>query len=743
MIDIINQQFFHLHNDKISYIMSVMKNGQIGHVYYGKNIKNLTCDDCKKLAFRDDKSAGTIKYYKEDHDFTLTDQMQEYPVFGTTDFKMGAFDIKRGEVPVYPALSIVSSEVINGKEMEENVPQARNSKKAQTLKIHLEDALNKVRVTLSYTIYENESCIIRKNIITNISEDKLLLENAASAVINIEGGDYDLIHLSGAWLKERQVKRRTLLQGQTAIESLCGASSHFQNPFVAIAAKEAGLDHGKVYGCNLIYSGNFRVQADVNEWGMIRVTSGIHPYTFEWELDEGESFTTPEAVLCYSEEGIDGLSRAYADFISAHIINPKWLHKERPIVVNSWEAYTFDFDSKKLLTLARKGKEIGAECFVLDDGWFGKRNNDRSSLGDWFPNKEKFPEGIKDFADQIHDLGMKLGIWFEPEMINEDAILYKEHKDWVMIPPEGRYSYGRGQLVLDFANPEVVDHIFEMIDRIIQDTNLDYIKWDMNRNITEAYSPYLAKIGKPQGECFHRYILGVYSLYEKITQKYPEVMIEGCAAGGGRFDLGILYYSPQIWTSDDSDAVERLKIQFGTTLAYPVHTLSNHVSEIPNFQVGRKTPLNTRGDVAFFGNFGYEMDLVHSSKEELEAMKEQIREYKKIREMISDSNFYHISSPFDGNETIWALESKDQEMIMLGFYRTLASPNETPTQYICLPFVDENGTYTNLEDGAVYNGSVLKEKGLRKPAQFNGANAATAKLHGDYQSNIFYLKKNH
>ena len=742
MIDIINNQFFHLHNDKISYIMSVLRNGQIGHVYYGKAIKNLTYEDCKALAQRKDKSAGTVKYYKEDHDFTLTDQMQEYPVYGTTDFKMGAFDIKRGEVPVYPVLSIVTSEVISGKEIQADVPQARNDETAKTLKIYLEDQTAQIKVTLSYTIYKDHACIIRKNTIENTANEKLLLENAASAVMNIEGGDYDLIHLSGAWLKERQVKRRPLLQGQSAIESLCGASSHHQNPFVAIASKDAGLDYGTVYGCNLIYSGNFRVQADVNEWGMIRVISGIHPYTFEWELGKGETFTTPEAILCYSEEGMDGLSRSYADFISYHIIDPKWLHKEHPIVINSWEAYTFDFDSEKLLTLAKAGKEIGAECFVLDDGWFGQRNNDRSSLGDWFPNKEKFPEGIGTFADQIHDLQMDLGIWFEPEMVNEDATLYKEHKDWVMIPPEGRYSYGRGQLVLDFANPEVVDYIFGMMDQIIKETNLDYIKWDMNRNITEAYSPYLAKIHKPQGECFHRYILGVYSLYEKITKRYPDVLIEGCAAGGGRFDLGILYYSPQIWTSDDTDAIERLKIQFGTTLAYPVHTLSNHISEIPNFQVGRKTPLSTRSDVAFFGNFGYEMDLVHTPQEELDVMKEQIKEYKKIRTIISDSTFYHLASPFDGNETIWALESKHKEMIMLGFYRTLASPNETPTQFIRLPFADEDATYTDMEDGTVYNGSILKEKGIRKPAQFNGANAATAVLRGDYQAKIFYLKKN-
>lgn len=381
--------------------------------------------------------------------------------------------------------------------MEEGVPQARNDQTAQTLKIYLEDLIAKVKVTLSYTIYKDHACIIRKNTIENIAEEKLLLENAASAVLNIEGGDYDLIHLSGAWLKERQVKRRPLLQGQSSIESLCGASSHHQNPFIAIVSKNAGLDQGTVYGCNLIYSGNFRAQADVNKWGMIRLTSGIHPYTFEWELGKGEAFTTPEAVLCYSEEGMDGLSRAYADFISSYVINPRWLHKERPIVINSWEAYTFDFDSEKLLTLAKAGKEIGAECFVLDDGWFGQRNNDRSSLGDWFPNKEKFPEGIGAFADQIHDLGMDLGIWFEPEMVNEDATLYKEHKDWVMIPPEGRYSYGRGQLVLDFANPEVVDYIFGMMDQIIKETNLDYIKWDMNRNITEAYSLYLVKIQKP------------------------------------------------------------------------------------------------------------------------------------------------------------------------------------------------------------------------------------------------------
>lgn len=667
--------------------------------------------------------------------------MQEYPVYGTTDFHEGAIDLKRDHLPCYLQLSIKDHEILYGKEIEEGVPQTRNCQDVETLKLTLNDPVNEVTVTLFFSIYKNSPVIVRKNRIQNNGNDALFIENAASCVLNLPEGDFDLIHLAGAWLKERQVKRHSLLQGQVTVESLYGASGHHQNPFVALAQKDATLTKGEVYGCNLVYSGNFRMQTDVNEWGMIRLNAGIHPHQFEWKLSKGEFFTTPEAFLSYSKEGLDGLSREYAEFIGDHIISPNWRYKERPIVVNSWEAYTFDFDSEKLLKLAKKGKEIGAECFVVDDGWFGKRNCDRSSLGDWFPDKEKFPNGLQPFAEKIHQMGLKLGIWFEPEMINEDAKLYQQHPEWVMIPPKGRYSYGRGQLVLDFANPEVVDGIFRMMDQVIKDTNLDYIKWDMNRNITEAYSPYLAKEGRPQGECFHRYILGVYALYEKIINKYPEILIEGCAAGGGRFDPGILYYSPQIWTSDNTDAMERMKIQFGTSLAYPIHTLSNHISEVPNAQVKRNTSIKTRGNVAFFGNFGYEMDLVRANKEELASYMEQIKEYKRIRHMILNAHFYHIQSPFDGNETIWALVTRDRKEVMIGYYRILAQPNATTCEYIKLPFLDKSSYYEEKETGMLYNGSLLKEKGIRKPSQFNGANESTAQLFGDYQSKIIYLTK--
>lgn len=742
MIEVINKQFFHLYNNKISYLINILENDQIGYIYYGKRLKSLTLEDCEYLTKRCDKSAGTVKYYKDNSQFTLADIFQEYPVYGTTSYQSPSIEIKKGSVPCYLSLSYCNHRIYRGKEMILDVPQSRNSNKATTLELILKDDINEIKVNLYYTIYHDETVVVRKSKIKNVSSDTIFLERAMSGSLNLYDDNYRFVHLSGNWAKERQVKEHSLSQGTVLIESLCGSSSHQQNPFVALVHKDSTLTKGDAYGCNLMYSGNFLAQVDVNEWSMTRLLMGIHPQTFQWQLLSGDEFITPEVILGYSDEGCDGLARNYAKFIESFIIDDKWSKFFRPIVLNSWEAYYFDFTNDQLLQLAKIGKEVGIECFVVDDGWFSNRNNDRSSLGDWFANEKKFKNGLGDFAKKIHSLNLKFGMWFEPEMVNEESCLYLENPDWIVRPPKGRYSYGRGQLVLDFANPEVVEAIYEQIDKVIKETDLDYIKWDMNRNITEAYSPYLARQELPQGEFFHRYILGVYRLYEKITVNHPDVLIEGCAGGGGRFDLGILYYSPQIWVSDDTDAIERLKIQFGTTLAYPISCLSNHISAIPNHQINRNTSLKTRGDVAFFGNLGYELDLTKSTLEELKLIKRQINDYKIWREFLSKGTLYRLTSPYENkfNEVTWALITDDKRDIFVGYYYFLANLDASPYEYIKLSFIDDDISYINLSNNQIISSNVLKNIGLKKPIRYNGVNKDTCEMIGDFQSRIIHLK---
>ncbi|WP_353956685.1 alpha-galactosidase [Allocoprobacillus halotolerans] len=466
---------------------------------------------------------------------------------------------------------------------------------------------------------------------------------------------------------------------------------------------------------------------------------GINPEYFNWELKPESHFLTPEVLVAYSNEGLDGLSREYASFIENHIIDSKWLSKPRPIVYNSWEAMYFDMNQEKLYDLAVKAKDIGMECFVIDDGWFSNRRNDQSSLGDWTVSQELFPDGIKAFGKKIHGLGMMLGMWFEPEMVSPGSQLVKDHPDWVAARSLSRISIARNQYCLDFSNPEVVDYIYNQMVAVIDEANLDYIKWDYNRNITEAFSPYLEKNNYNQGEFFHRNILGLYDLYERLTSRYPNLLIEGCAGGGGRFDLGILYYSPYIWVSDDSDAIERLKIQYGTSLAYPISSLSNHVSITPNHQTLRNTPLQTRYLVALFGCLGYELDINELNQEEIEAVKKQIQEYKEIRYLISQNQFYRLISPFeeDMNKIAWAIEGEEE--VVVGFYRILTKPNDTPYEYLKLPFI-KNGTYL-INDEYILSGEILRNIGLKLPYQFNCANHEMAQLSGDYQAYLFRIKK--
>ena len=460
-----------------------------------------------------------------------------------------------------------------------------------------------------------------------------------------------------------------LEQGIQAVDSRRGNSSHEHKPFLVLKRPHTTEHQGEAIGFSLVYSGNFRMQAEVDTHDVTRVTAGIKPAGFDWKLDIGERFQTPEAVMVYSNEGLNGMSQAFHRLYRSRLARGYWRDRVRPILNNNWEATYFDFTEDRLVEIASKAKECGVELFVLDDGWFGERSSDRAGLGDWYANKKRLPRGIKGLAERIEALGMKFGLWFEPEMVNKDSDLYRLHPDWILQTPGRSVSHGRYQYVLDFSRKEVVDCIYEMMAKLLAEARISYIKWDMNRSITECYSAALP--ADRQGEVFHRYILGVYDLYERLTSNFPEVRFESCASGGGRFDPGILYYAPQGWASDDSDAVERLKIQYGTSMCYPISSIGAHVSVTPNHQVFRNTPLHTRANVAYFGTFGYELDLNKLTDEEIEQVKSQISFMKEYREIIQFGTFYRLKSPFENNETIWQVVSEDKKTSLVGWYRVL------------------------------------------------------------------------
>lgn len=666
---------FHLQNNYISYIIKIMKNNQLGHLYFGKRLNHReTFGHLMNILPR----GFTACVYEGDLEFSLDLLRQEYPSYGTTDFREPAFQVKQENGSIVTNFEYQSHKIYKGKPKLDGLPSTytENDSEALTLEIWLKDNLINMDLVLIYTIFGEYGVITRSARFINNGKQKLKLIRAMSTSIDFPDADYEMLHLSGAWARERYIKLRRLQPGIQSVSSIRGASSAQQNPFIALKRPWTTEDEGEVFGFNLIYSGNFLAQVEVDYDNVTRVIMGIHPFNFGWILDSGESFQTPEAVMVYSDKGLNGMSQIFHKLYRNRLVRGKFRDGIRPILINNWEATYFNFDEKKILEIARTAKELGIELFVLDDGWFGSRNDDSSSLGDWFENKKKLPNGIKGLADKITAIGMKFGLWIEPEMVNKDSILYTQHPDWIIQVPGRRVSHGRNQYVLDFSRKEVVNYIYEMISKILREAPISYIKWDMNRNITEPYSVALPP--ERQGEVFHRYILGVYSLYERLTSEFPDILFESCAGGGGRFDPGMLYYAPQAWTSDDTDAIERLKIQYGTSICYPINSIGSHVSDVPNHQVGRITPIETRANVAYFGTFGYELDLNKLTDKEKEKIRQQVRFFKKYRELIHQGTFYRINSPFegDGNITSWMVVSDDLKEAIIGYYQVLAQPNQ-------------------------------------------------------------------
>lgn len=633
----------------------------------------------------------------------------------------------------------VGYEILKGKPSLKGLPATytESEEEAETLKIILKDNLTGAKLTLLYTIFSKGSAIARSAHICNEGEKVLHLQTMMSLNLDLPDKDYVWMQLSGAWSRERYVKNRILEQGITAIDSMRGNSSHEHNPFMVLKRPNAGETSGEVIGFSLIYSGNFRMQAEVDTHDVTRITVGINPDRFDWKLEPGEEFQTPEAVMVYSDQGLNRMSQTFHRLYAKRLARGYWRDRPRPILNNNWEATYFNFTEDRLVQIASKAKECGVELFVLDDGWFGQRNDDHAGLGDWVANPERLPNGIKGLSERIEAMGIKFGLWFEPEMTNKDSDLYRAHPDWILHTPGRNASHGRYQYVLDFSRKEVVEYIYEMMAKILSEAKVSYIKWDMNRSITECYS--VALLTDRQGEVFHRYILGVYDLYERLTSEFPEVLFESCSSGGGRFDPGMLYYAPQGWTSDDSDAIERLKIQYGTSLCYPISSMGSHVSVIPNHQVFRKTPLHTRANVAYFGTFGYELDLNSLKEEEIAEVKEQIIFMKKYRKLFQFGDFYRLKSPFEGNETIWMVVSEDKKTAIVGYYRTLNGVNQAYSR-IKLQGLDPDMLYENILNKTENYGDELMNFGLITTDVTAGEVPGDATPCTDFESRIYILK---
>ena len=691
-----NNNTFHLQGRNISYIMAVDSFGNLIHIHYGRKLHDKDYDKTNT------KYANWAAY--DENNITLENTQQEYPSYGHTDLRNPAYTVKNVDGNSISQLKYKDYTI-----KENYIPEIEGmpslfigNKSAQTLEITLEDKISGVEVVLSYSVFDDYDVILRNTRIHNISDSTIEIDSAYSANLDIAKGNYDLIYFSGGWGREREFCRYEIQQGaKIDISNARGGSGHTLNPFIMVSEHNADEDKGNVYGFSLIYSGNHSSMIECDQYGNIRVQQGINPFMFKWTLEKGESFVTPQCVMCYSENGIGGLSRELNDVYRTNLCRSKWADKDRPILINNWEATYFDFDEDKLLSIAKRAKEAGVELFVLDDGWFGTRNDDFSGLGDWTVNYDKLPSGIDGLAKKINDIGLKFGLWFEPEMVNPDSDLYRAHPDWAISVPNRISSLSRNQLILDLSRDDVCDYIITAVSDVLKSANIEYVKWDMNRPMTDM----------PYEGYNHKYTLGFYKIMDAITGAFPNILFEGCSGGGGRFDAGVLAYMPQIWTSDNSDAAARLKIQYATSMGYPVSAISAHVTAVPNHQNGRITSLKMRADTAYAGVFGYELDITKMSDTELAEIKKQVETDKKLRTLMRTGDFYRILSPYETNYCSWEMVSKDKKEVFFYSAKIFSVANSHDIR-IKLKGLDAEAKYMDTVTGEVYGGDELMYYGV-------------------------------
>ncbi|MDD3117868.1 MAG: alpha-galactosidase [Victivallales bacterium] len=719
------ERIFVLQTPHTTYAMQLAASGHLRHLYWGKKLEQALPDG---LYVPRNRSFSPWMADDPESMSLLDSASFEYPVFGCGDFRIPALELRLANGTSASDLRYREHRIQSGKPGLPGLPATyvEDEAEAETLTVVLIDAVAGLEVELAYTAFRDHDAIARSVRVRNVSDAALRLEKIASAAVDLERADFDLIQLSGAWARERHLMRTPLRSGLQSLSSCRGASGHMQHPFVALADRRTGEESGEVYGMSLVYSGNFAAEIEVDQEDNTRVAMGINPFDFEWLLEPGEVFQAPETVMVFSDAGLGDMSRTYHRLYRERLCRGRYRDSDRYILINNWEATYFDFNEALITSLAHEAKELGVELFVLDDGWFGKRDGDNSSLGDWYPDPKKLPHGITGLAEKITAQGMKFGLWFEPEMVSPDSDLYRAHPDWCIHVPARSRSLGRNQLILDYSRRDVCDAIVAMLSEILGTAPISYVKWDMNRHMTEPGSAQLPP--ERQREVGHRYILGLYEVMETLTSRFPDILFESCSGGGGRFDPGMLYYMPQTWTSDNSDAISRLKIQYGTSMVYPASAMGAHVSAVPNHQHGRVTSLETRGHCAMSGNFGYELDVRKMTAEEKAMVREQIRRYKEIRHTVLFGDLYRLKSPFESNEAAWNYVSRDRkEVVVMAFY--ILAEADAKERRLRLGGLDPVRKYRVAATGEEYYGEFLMNYGLTLPAW----------TQGDFKSTFWHL----
>ena len=702
-------KIFTLHTAHTTYQMKVDDYGFLLHLYYGERISGSME---YLLCFYDRGFSGNPADAGADRTYSLDVLPQEYPGAGTGDFRSSALVVKNGDGSECCDLRFAGWEVRKGKYDLKGLPAVHAlQEEAETLEILLEDPVSRVQVQLLYGVLEEADIITRSARILNQGTGAITVEKAASACLDFVAGEYDLLSFWGRHAMERNLQRRDLGHGSFSIGSRRGTSSHQYNPAVILAGKDTTEEHGVCYGMVFVYSGNFLCEAEKDQFGQTRVLLGLQSDLFHYTLKPGESLVVPETILSCTDRGLGQLSLQFQRCIRDHVCRGRFQDGPRPVLLNSWEAAYFDFNGETITNLAREAANLGIDMVVMDDGWFGKRQDDNSGLGDWQVNEEKLGCTLGELIRKVNGYGVKFGIWIEPEMVSEDSRLYREHPDWVLRIPGRRPVRSRNQLILDFTRKDVRDCIFEQICSVLDQGRIEYIKWDMNRSMSDVYSSETV-----QGKVSYDYMLGVYDFLEKLTARYPDTLIEGCSGGGGRFDAGMLYYTPQIWCSDNTDAADRLRIQYGTSFFYPVSAVGSHVSAVPNHQTGRSTPLHTRGVVAMAGTFGYELDPAKLTEEEKEEVKEQIRQYKKHESLIRQGEYYRLSDPFQSPFAAWMIVSEDGRNALFNA-AALEIHGNMPVHYVKRKGLNPETLYENTESGERYYGSSLMKGGIPVPME--------------------------
>lgn len=725
-------QQFQLDTAHATYAFTVA-DGYLLHAYWGKRLPIEPLTDLLRI----DENPFVPSQNPRDRACFFDTASFEYPCAGTGDYREAAFGFETASGHRACELRYVSHRIYEGKPALTGLPHTFGEG-AETLELTLRDAPTGVAVLLSYTIFADSDAIIRSVEICNAGDAPVQLTRVLSASLDLDEDRFEMLTLYGSWARERQVDRVPLRHGKQRVDSLRGESSHQYSPFFALLSPETTEQLGDAYGFTLIYSGNFLAQAELTQHCQTRVQIGMHPEEFTWELQPGASFQAPEAVLVYSAEGLGGMSRCFHRLFHDHLIRSPWRDRNRPVLINNWEATYFDFDAEKLVRIAQEAVRLGIELFVLDDGWFGHRDRDNSSLGDWTPDRRKLPDGISGLAERITELGMRFGLWFEPEMVSPDSALFRAHPDWAIQIPNREMSLCREQYVLDFSREEVRDAIWTQLREIIDSAPISYIKWDMNRQLTEVGSAVLP--AHRQRELWHRYVLGVYDLMERLVTTYPDLLLENCSGGGARFDAGMLYYSPQIWASDDTDARERLRIQYGASLFMPPSAIGAHVSVCPNHATGRNTPFETRANVAMNGTFGYELDVTKLSAEEQASIPAQIERYHRYSWLVRSGLQYRLGDPFGtahcaaqrhGGWDAWMYVSPDGRAALLTYVQITAEAGLRSRRIpLCGLVPQAVYRYTVGETTRTQSGAYLMQCGVRIP-----------NLWGDMQSVQIYLEQ--